>query len=168
MDTRQLLSCMEHDKILVKYATGVHPANKLPKLSALPSCFIANTDTANKKGSHWIAVFIGADGIGEYFDTYGRPPRRNFDTYMKKYCKNVMHNDIRVQGPLSSTCGQFCMYYLCNRVRGRLMNSIVGDFSSDLIENDISIAEYVKRHFNIDVQAYELTFVLSQICKSEK
>jgi hypothetical protein len=108
-----------------------------------------NTDPSNKPGTHWVAVYCD-----EYFDSYGRPSKRN-----KKY------NPVRIQGTLSSACGQYCVYYLCHRIRGRSMNDIVKDFSYDYALNDMCVTEYINRNFDLNMKTYDS---LLQICKSEQ
>ena len=168
MNTQQLLHCLHQDKVIRKYALGVYPADGLPQVTIWPSCFIANLDPANKPGSHWIAVFIDSEGVGECFDSYGRSPCESLNKYLKKYCKTILYNPVRIQGPLSSSCGQYCVYYLCHRARDRTMSKIVADFCSDFPLNDLSVADYINRHFNLNLPAYDLHFILSQICKPEK
>jgi hypothetical protein len=166
MNTRQLLQCFQQDETLRKYSTGVHASDVLPKIECFPSCLIANTDPTNLPGKHWVAIFIGTDEA-EFFDSYGLPPASNLSSYIRKYRKPVTYNGTRVQGPLSSTCGHYCLYYLCHRVRGKSMKNIVNDFCTDYSLNDLYIAEYVRQHFNIDVKAFDLKFLVDQICKSE-
>lgn len=168
MDTGQLLRCIQQDEFLHHYATGVHAADQLPSLKTRPSCFIANVDPINNSGSHWIAIFCDVNGNVECFDSYGRAPNRSLKKYLEIYSKSITHNDVRIQGPLSSSCGHYCVYYLCHRVRDRSMNEIVSDFCTNFSLNDITAAEYVNINFNVNAPAYDLDFIISQICKSEK
>ena len=167
METRELLKCFHQDGEMKKYAIGVVPSDKLPIPHKRPCCFIVNTDPSGHRGKHWLGFYLGADGIGELFDSYGRAPNEKFEKYMKKYCNYVTYNSVRVQGPLSSSCGQFCIYYLSHRVRGRSMNTIVNDFSVNLTENDICVVNFVNHQFNFNEEAFDFGFVVSQICKSE-
>jgi hypothetical protein len=167
MKTGQILKCIRQDPLLTRYASGVYPSDQLPAVEKLPSCFIANVDPTNEPGRHWVAIYIGADGVGEFFDSYGRAPTGPFEKYLKRNCKKVVHNSARVQGPLSSSCGQFCIYYLCHRVRGWTMKNIVSDFCDNFSLNDISVVEYVNKHFDVNAKVYELDFIVSQLCKAE-
>jgi hypothetical protein len=159
MNTRQLLHCVDQDKLLKKYCIGVYANDTVPRrISARPACYIVNTDPISKPGKHWYAVFLDTDGRREVFDSYGRTPS----------AMNVDYNPVRIQGPLSSTCGQFCLYYLCQKVRGRSMKEIVNDFSVDFVLNDMCVAEYVNRNFNLNVNTYDVDNIVSQICFSEQ
>ena len=158
---------MQNDKVTNQYALGVFPSDKFPQMQNFPSCFIANLDNSKQPGSHWVAIFVSDDGVGEYFDSYGRAPSFKFANYLQKYCKTIKHNTLRIQGPFSNSCGQYSVYYLCQRVRGREMKSIIDDFSLDFMLNDVCVAEYLGRNFNVPSQAYDIEFIVEQICKSE-
>jgi hypothetical protein len=164
MNTEQLLDCLSQDKTLSGYSYGVYAANRLPKNHDIPACIIVNTDPATKPGSHWIALYIASDGV-EYFDSFGRFPRKDFNNYLKDYSKNIQHNGVRIQGPLSNSCGQYCVYYLCQRTRGRSMKNIIADFSKDYILNDTCVAAFVRQTFLVDSKPYDVKFIVSQISK---
>ena len=40
----------------------------------LPAAFVCNTDDGDEPGEHWIALYLDADGRGDYFCSYGLPP----------------------------------------------------------------------------------------------
>ena len=154
MNTLEILECVRQDKELKKYFVGVFACDTIPKQRK--GCYIFNTDPSSKPGKHWQVKFFENDGTAEHFDSYGRPAA-DADNY----------NSVRLQGPLSSVCGQYCLYYLCHKVRGRRMKEIVNDFSTDYVLNDLCVTQYINRHFNLNVETYELSYILSQICKPE-
>ena len=159
MNTIQLLKCVEQDELLGKYFIGVYAIDTLPKIMPqMPACYIFNTDPIKKPGVHWQARFFTTDGIEEHFDSYGRQPLKGTFDY----------NSVRIQGPLSSSCGQYCLYYMCHRVRGRSMNDIVNDFSTDYVFNDLNVTEYVNKYFNLNVETYDISHIISQISISEQ
>ena len=153
MNTSQLLHCVKQDHTLSKYFIGVFACDTIPKTST--GCYIFNTDPIAKPGTHWQARFTETDGAVEQFDSYGRPSQT--DSYNLK----------RIQGPLSSSCGQYCLYYLCHKARGRRMKEIVNDFSTDYVLNDLCVTEFINRNFNLNTETYNLLHVMSQICKPE-
>lgn len=60
---------------------GVYPSNKLPtSISVYPALFIANVDTSEKPGSHWLALYFTNKQEGEFFDSYGLHPSRYTET----------------------------------------------------------------------------------------
>ena len=155
MNTKQLHHCLQSDKQTSDCSLGVFPSDKLPPMQNYPSCLIANIDSSNQPGSHWIAMFVDCDGIGEYFDSYGRPPSKKFASYLRKYSKTIKHNSLRIQGPFSNSCGQYSVYYISQRARGRTMKNIVDAFSLDFMLNDVCVAEYVGRNYNVPSKAYD-------------
>jgi len=53
---------------------GVYAADEIPTVWSKPAAIIANTDDHTKPGTHWVAMYVGKDGIGHYFNSYGLPP----------------------------------------------------------------------------------------------
>ena len=178
MNTEQLLKCIRQDSLLRKYCVGVFALDTVPrKIIERPACFIVNTDPVSKPGTHWFAVFLlenssapsGLSLAGEYFDSYGRvevAPAAAVETATKSGL--LRPNTVRIQGPLSSACGQYCLYYLCHRVRGREMRDIVNDFSTNYVLNDLCVTEYVNRNFNLNMQTFDFDYIVSQVCKAEQ
>ncbi len=167
MNTNQLLKCIRTDAILNSQCAGVYPLDKIPKPNGVPECIIVNLDQHNKPGSHWIAIFIDPDGIGEYFDSYGRMPRKTqLKTYLRKNCTDWIANTKHLQSLFSSTCGQYCVYYLHKRVRGIPMSKILEVFTSDLEMNDTLVTEYVNNAFDINTDVFEVEFMVNQLCSA--
>lgn len=97
---------------------GVFPADRVP-VDAINNkglvCCVANTDPHNRPGEHWVALVLG-DGCCEYFDPYGMPLSA-YPALDKRlgHVLPTLQAASAVQPPLSSTCGHFCIYYLCCR-----------------------------------------------------
>ena len=117
---------------------GVVPKDGLPtKIDALPIAFVCNTDDGDEPGEHWIALYLSSDGRGEYFCSYGLPPRHAaFRTFLNKHCSEWTHNSKRLQSPLSNVCGQYCVNYIMLRCNGSPMRTFVNAFHTDLVAND--------------------------------
>jgi hypothetical protein len=45
---------------------GVFSRDRLPDK---PRLLVCNTDPSSRPGQHWIAIYVGEDGRGEYFDS---------------------------------------------------------------------------------------------------
>ena len=100
---------------------GIYAKDELHKNQLrLPMGLIANTDKASDPGTHWIAIFIDKDGIGEYFDSYGLPPLLNeFTDFLHNFCINgYFYNRNILQCITCITCGQYCTAYLTARFNG--------------------------------------------------
>ena len=58
MNSTQLAIILKKDKYTLAVFQGVYPSDKLPtKVSSFPALFIANVDTSDKPGSHWVAFY---------------------------------------------------------------------------------------------------------------
>ena len=90
---------------------------------------ILNLDKSSQPGSHWVALYIDADGDKsvEYYDSYGEDPpesllrdiksvvdKINPDTYLK-----FKINKIKQQSDSSDTCGIHSMKFLIDRFSGK-------------------------------------------------
>ena len=47
---------------------GVFSIDNLPDD---PRLLVCNTDPSDKPGRHWIAIYVGDDGRGDFFDSLG-------------------------------------------------------------------------------------------------
>ena len=167
MNTQQILKCLQTDSILKAQCAGVFPLDLMPPSRGRPECMVVNLDPQNKPGSHWIAIYINQDGFGEFFDSYGRcPEKKEIKNYLKKNCKDWTVNEKLLQSPLSSTCGQYCIYFLYHRVYGVPMHRIVEVFSSDLNKNDFLVSEWVNDKFNVNTEVFEFDFGVCQLCSA--
>ena len=167
MNTAQLLKCVKQNELLHRYFTGVYACDTVPKtFSSLPACYIMNTDPIALPGRHWIAVYLSLYGPHEFFDSYGRQQSTVAPTIRGQGTTKWIENTIELQGPMSTTCGQYCLYYLSERCEGRMMTEILSDFSCtrDCMENDILINEYMNAMYNIELDIYDVNNFVMQIC----
>jgi len=167
MNDGQIESLIGYDPIASTLFQGVFSADRLPQNPPLPCCLIANTDPESRPGSHWVAFYIDGNGIGEYFDSYGRPPTvQAFKDFLQKNTADWIHNDRLLQGVLSSTCGQYCIFYLLHRCRSVPMSDIVTMFNEhERADNDVAVNKYLCQYFNVDLNAYDVGFIVKQIAK---
>lgn len=129
---------------------GVGSAHSLPKIALLvqerqhPCCFVANTQTKEKDGEHWVAFYFPASSdrskVPFLFDSYARSPKdmghADWADYMDTAAlmrsrrgrgspsalpdKQPLWDRQRhvVQNHESSVCGVLCAYYLWHVCRG--------------------------------------------------
>ena len=144
---------------------GVFPSNQLPKITQFPASFVANTDPSTKSGAHWVAFYLDSPQAVDFFDSYGQPPAvPAFKAFLKKY--KWKHNVKQVQGPLSSVCGHYSIYFILKRREGVSMNELVQAFGGNYEENDEMIKDFVNDNFDLDTVQYDVGFVARQICKA--
>src|SRR5664279_2080844 len=94
MNTSQIDSILESDSVCKSLFQGVYSVDTLP---SKPRLLVCNTDPSTKPGSHWIAIYVDKNGRGEYFDSFGRAPQREFEHYMNKHCRVWTFNKKQLQ-----------------------------------------------------------------------
>jgi hypothetical protein len=155
MDGLQIEKMIRSDKRLNKIFLGVFPRDKLPgSIKRRPSCLIANTDTSDESGQHWVAFYFDVDGTNEYFDSYGlRPMFREFRKMLnadKLERALIKINDKRLQAKNSATCGLFCIFYLFHRSHSSTssMEAVMSLFDSRYKRNDSIVCRFAFKKFN--------------------
>ena len=151
MNTLQLIQVIEQDPKSKNKFCGVYPSDILPVIQHYPCGIICNTDPHTEKGSHWVAMYFPYKGAAEFFDSYGNHPSVYNETFVKILNNNSSrwsYNRRCLQSLTSSTCGQFCLYYIMNRNRSKSMSKIVDSFSKDTSVNDHRVTVFVRRYLN--------------------
>ena len=169
MDTREISEILKRDRFTKHYFRGVFACDQLPKQCIpRPSALIINTDPADKPGQHWVAIYITRDGVGEYFDSYGQlPTLPQIQHFLRKNTKYSIFNRRHLQGAFSTVCGQYVIFFLLHRCRGLSMDKIIKLFSSDSMDNDLNVNDFVKKHFpSIKSRVYDEHFILNQLSRS--
>ena len=115
MNTLQILNVLQSDPFTKSVFTSVVPSDRLPDtVLEKPRGFIVNVDTSDGPGSHWVAIYLTADGKGEFMDTYGQKPSyysENFKTFLEDNSSTFIYNKLALQSPWSNVCGQYCLFY---------------------------------------------------------
>ena len=120
---------------------GVFSSNTLPPDN--PRLLVANTQPSDQPGEHWISIYVDRNGDGKYFDSFSRPPSRNFKDYLDKHCKSWTYNSTQLQSIASKLCGQYCVVWcIFIRKKADLCNLLS---SSDTGLNDSIISHIVSR-----------------------
>ena len=127
---------------------GVFAKDHLP--AALPPfrplLLVVNTDPDYKTGEHWIAIYIGARGCGEYFDSYGKEPPSLFSSFLNKHCSEWIINSTRIQSVVSGSCGQYCIFYCLFKQIGVTMKDIINCFlPEDTALNELIVNTFVSQ-----------------------
>ena len=146
MNTSELLCCIQCDPILKQNHVQVYAANCIPKFIG-HGAFIVNTDVDTKPGMHWCAMYFSDSGHAEYWDSYGLPPQNHyFRTAIGDNSRSYIYNSIKLQNDSSDVCGQFCLYYLMLRLRGRSLKEIVKTFNY-YPNNDYFVYNFISEAF---------------------
>ena len=130
MDNLQIARLLAMDPRTRPIFRGVVPKDGLPTtIDALPVAFVCNTEDGDEPGEHWIALYLDADGRGDYFCSYGLPPRHTaFRTF--EHWSEWTHNSKILQSPLSNVRGQYCVAYVLLRCNGFPMGTFFNIFGT--------------------------------------
>ena len=113
------------------------PCDLLPDSDRYPYAVVANTDTSDKKGRHWIVIYATSPTSAEYFDTSGRAPTGLIKEYLSRF-PNVLTSDTPVQSPFTNVCGAYCVYYIVQRCAGKTFKEIISKLTC-MSEADLTV-----------------------------
>ena len=88
MAINEILSSVQINTTLAKYCVfkGAYPADRVPLMERSKNqAFIINTDTNDKPGSHWTALFIKS-GECTFFDPFGS---ECMNVFLLKQLRNI-------------------------------------------------------------------------------
>lgn len=134
MNTLEISKCLK--AIHPTLTSNVFAANRLPVHMSTPVYLISNLDPDTKPGSHWIAIYIGTNGIGEYFDTFGRKPNSYHLSFLKRNTSRWIYSNKIIQNVFSSFCGEYCLVYIYLKRRGMSLTNFVEMFNQDTNNNN--------------------------------
>ena len=152
--TTQLVNFVKNHPHLHKYFLGVYSRDYLPILAisqnAAPLGFIVNTDTGNLPGTHWIACVLLPSGQGEVFDSFAQIPPSSLQLWMNKHCpRGWFYNTTCIQGPLTTLCGGYCLFYLYHRLVSNMSMQTIISILSNSCNSDCVIQTFLKKHSHI-------------------
>ena len=144
---------------------NTYSADSLPSGPRLdrPCAYVANTADWNERGEHWVCFFFPKKGQPEYFDSFASEVPLKFRQFLgtKHLFKK---NNVLVQHPMTSTCGQHVLYYIWQRCRGMTMEQILKLYSdSDYLLNDVMVNQIVKQNFALNVKVIDIQFINAQM-----
>lgn len=135
---------------------GPDVATWADKTRKCDTAFVANTDTIEDEGTHWVLFYLPQDTTKPpyFFDSFGRDPahmgRPLWRNYLRAIADRRMHgktastrpvwerNKVRIQEPHTAVCGQLCglaLYLLSrglNLPKKIVQTEIIEDFIRDV------------------------------------
>ena len=92
---------------------------------------VANTDSANLPGMHWIAVWYNGDQApAEIFDSFALTPPAAVQLWCSKNCSNAWKSsNFCIQDPMSTRCGNYCCLFLTNRPKFTTLDDCISYIS---------------------------------------
>ena len=134
---------------------GVYCADNLPKKPKVNYGYIVNTDNCASSGTHWVAFYFPSNQMPEYFDSNGFPPMNFRFLDFLGYQKHFFFSNLALQSSESFYCGFFCIYYLCERMKGKDPISVINAFDQlNKKNNDFFLENYIRKTFRVDINNY--------------
>ena len=103
----------------LKENTAKYSSDLLPlEMKQYPQSFVANVDTREKPGTHWVAFYFIDDQHGEFFETYRLPPSRYikyFEDFLNRNAAQWIYNWKHFQSLFIDICGHYCIFYIYSR-----------------------------------------------------
>lgn len=153
-----------------KIFLGVYAANRLPfNIRLRPCIVIANTDSDNRRGAHWVCFFIPEHENGiEFFCSLGRDPCENsfFVRFIARNGGLLRDSKSMIQNRFSDLCGEYCCIFAFNRVLGLSFTQFLHYFNGNTKKNDKKAFTMFNRYFtcNAHFERKSLRHFHSQSC----
>ncbi len=125
---------------------SVFMSDTLPKHVKPNENGIINLDVNANPGTHWVAYYNDSNSkYIEYVDSFGMPPNKNTEKFLRTSNKEIMYNTTDFQNLSSNACGYFAMYYIKERNKGRSVYDVLYSFAlNDTESNEKKILSYFK------------------------
>ena len=145
MNDKELVQLVNSDPWTEHHFKGVFPFNSVPELNRGQEFAIVNID------NHWIVVYRENKVTLQVFNSLGSESavktvlRNNYS--LVKDIHQVSYSTTPFQGTDSTSCGQFCVYFIVNRLRythESFQEILARCFSSDVDENEKRVAQFVE------------------------
>ena len=167
MNSEQIENALKGNAITAPHFHGVYARDTLPRKPKW-GFYVVNFDKTGESGSHWVCMRIDKSS-NTYFDSYGRKPppftQRAFAKFLGPK-KRLEKNTKQLQSDFSTTCGQWCIYYIWRTCNGWNMKNITTPFKSQTpLVNDHVMSYIVKKTFGVDGKVIDRPFLKKQICR---
>lgn len=176
MDTQQIYNILTSEKAVrdINFL-GVYPIDRVPtgKLD-FPSCAIVNTKPHTDKGEHWVCFVKTINKTGIYFDSYGYPPYNLPEIGdALEDCTEWTFNDVALQTPFSTVCGEYCIFVISHIAKGYTMEHIIHilNDNGDTYSNDALVFNYIKHKYQdvintSSLKVMDAPFLIAQVRNS--
>ena len=166
MDSTEIDRLAKRNTITKNLFSGVYAWDLLPTPEKLCGFYIVNLDKSTSTGTHWVCLEIWPHRRNIYFDSYGQRPQN--DTLKKILGENCVSNLKRVQHSLSTTCAQWCLYFIYRRCLGWPLRTILKPFKRQTKKNETIINDHVvnfevERLFRTNEKVIHRGFLMQQM-----
>ena len=163
MNTDEIRHLLSRNPITQSQFRGVFALDHIPR-HPQSGFYVINLDPSTKPGSHWVAAYLRkgkAQNI--FFDSYGVAPRKR--RIQQLVGDKFIFNNKCVQHPFSTTCGQWCIYFIFNSSLGITMKKMMKPFQKHLLLNDHVMNSKIEKWFKTKKKVINKTFLKNQIAK---
>ena len=153
MISTEIVDFFNHYPHLKKYFLGFCNIDTITKKIPVNHFLICNTDSSDGPGKHWFVLFRYNQAELECFDSLGVGSERQI--FLKsagfRGISELHYNQSPVQSPMSTTCGQFCLFFVFERLHNLdfeftdFLNEI---FSENVESNESIVNEFYRTHQN--------------------
>jgi hypothetical protein len=168
MNSVEITRALVKDEKVRDVLVGVFPADLLPE-KEYPGFYIVNTESSDKSGEHWVAFYTSKPGRIEGFDSYGRNPTKYSD-FIREWVADdymVMSGTLR-QGQTSTTCGQYCMFFVLLRAHGYRYEDIMSALTANPVVNDKFVCKFINKYFSLKTTTHNSEFLIQTLLKGIK
>ena len=161
MNNLQIDTILRHDDAGRVHYRGVYASDTIPRCE--PGGYVCNTAPSSHPGEHWVAFYCTEKQV-DYFDSYGRRPPVGILSAL--HDRDVICNTRCLQSPFSSVCGQYCVYFLLQRMRHETMSSIIAQFEHNVDYNDQLVHDFTRIHFDLnELSVIDSTALMVQLAR---
>ena len=136
---------LEHPN-LNNFFDGVFASDKIPKRLKISHFIVVNTEPSGTIGQHWYAVYRHDKDIIECFDSLGIDnSKKTFlqQIFTSHRVRELSFNTSRVQDLNTTTCGEFVLYFLFQRMHNQ-------DLDFETLLNEIFCLEPIKNETKVN------------------
>ena len=148
MSSLQIEGLLKKDPQTKKIFKKVSALNERKALSCL-SAYVINSDTSNKKGDYWVAVYFNKNRRGEYFDSYELLPAiLGLEAYTDRFSLDWIYNCKAIQSLFSNVCEHYCVNFILFCCRNISLHAILSLFTLNLTENNRCVVDFICELYN--------------------
>ena len=114
MRASEFLTLLDHVPTVKNRLRKIVSIDQIPRTLKVRHFLIINTDVSSKPGRHWFIILKVAAKHYELFDSLG-----SSNSYVRQhipYSGICQVNETPVQKQSSSSCGEFCLYFIIHRL----------------------------------------------------
>ena len=168
MNTSSIEKCLNNllcGRDVPIYVIGANETSNI-SYDKLPLIVVQNTKSIPHKGQHWTAWIVWSREKADFFDSYGRGPEKYPEMIWPAVSVSQRNYNV-VQGATTYVCGEHCVFWSYNRIRGVSYKDIMRSYFKMTMYNDKMVVNFVNRIPNCHRHSlyYECKQVQTCMCR---